>query len=96
MKKVILLIEFLFIVSGGSRDVRDAQPFLVQFYAATRMHSIRIRTASSSSRLLGGGCLPQCMLGYPLGVGLEIPQARPLNFPPGCGPGDPPVPSPPL
>ena len=24
----------------------------------------------------------------PLGVGLETPQARPLNFPLGCGPGD--------
>ena len=59
-----------------------------------------MRTARSSSRLMGGGgCLPQCMLGYPHvgletyppGVGLETPlQARPLNFPPGCGPGDPP------
>ena len=25
-----------------------------------------------------------------LGVGLETPQARPLSFPPGCGPEDPP------
>ena len=63
-----------------------------------------MRTARSSSRLLGGG-LPQCILGYtPLGVGLETPLARPLNFPlgvgletpparslnlpPGCGPGN--------
>ena len=89
----------------------------------TRMHSNRMGTACSSSRLLGG-CLPQCMLGYfpgcgsrdpppcvalgtlwvwawrpstcgsgdPPGVGLETPpptpQARLLNFPPGCGPGD--------
>ena len=52
------------------------------------MHSNRMRTAHSSNHLLGRGCLPQCMLGYPLGVGLEIPPARPLNFPPGCGPGD--------
>ena len=47
----------------------------------------------------GGGCLPQCMLGYtprcgpgephPPGVGLETPWARPLNLPPRCGPGDP-------
>ena len=30
-------------------------------------------------------------LGDPLGVGLETPlQARPLNFPPRCKPGDPP------
>ena len=67
------------------------------------MHSSRMHTARSSSRMLGGGCLPQCMLGYPPGVCLEIPQvfawrptlgvgdpaqARPLNFHPGCGPGD--------
>ena len=29
----------------------------------TRMHSSRMRTVRSSSRLSGGG-LPQCMLGY--------------------------------
>ena len=81
------------------------------FSLTTRMHSSRMRTAHSSSH--PGGCLPQCMLGYPpsvgletptgvglenpspvwawrtqLGVGLETPLARPLNFPPGCGPGD--------
>ena len=28
----------------------------------------------------------------PLGVGLETPLARPLNFAPECGPGDPPPP----
>ena len=39
----------------------------------------------------GGGGLPQCMLGYPLQVwAWRPPLARPLNFPPGCGPGDPP------
>ena len=50
--------------------------------------------------VLGGGvCLPQCMLrDPPKDVGLETslgvggpgdpPKARPLNFPPGCGPGD--------
>ena len=37
-----------------------------------RMHSSRMRTARSSSRLLGGGCLPQCMMGYP--PGLDTPQ----------------------
>ena len=30
----------------------------------------------------------------PPDVGLETPQARPLNFPTGCGPGDPPRPDP--
>ena len=48
------------------------------------MHSSKMRTACSSSHLLGGGgCLPQCVVGYhpgcvsgdPLGVGLEtLPQ----------------------
>ena len=48
-----------------------------------------MRTARSSSH--PGGLL-QCMLGYiPLGVGLETPQARPLNFPLGCEPGDTPL-----
>ena len=103
------------------------------------MHSSRMRTARSSSRLLGGEvCLSACWDTH-LGVGLEptdqvwawnpphpgqtpqlppvwawrlpcvgletpqvwawrpppsrcgpgnSPQARPLNFPPGCGPGD--------
>ena len=36
------------------------------------MHSSRMLTDRSSSRLLGGR-LPQCMLGYPPGVGLETP-----------------------
>ena len=69
------------------------------------MHSSRMRTARGSSRLLGGGgCLPQCMLGYPWvwawrppgcgpadppGVGLKTPRCGPGD-PPGCGPGDPP------
>ena len=55
------------------------------------MHSSRMRTARSSSRLLGGGaCLPQCMLGYTptrCGPG-DIPQLWAWR-PPGCGPGDP-------
>ena len=57
----------------------------------TRMHSSRMCTARSSSRLLGG--LPQCMLGYPPGVGLETPLCVGLETP-GCGPGDPPRPDP--
>ena len=82
----------------------------------TRMHSSRMHTACSRSRLLGGVCLSACWdIHTPLvwvwrppslGVGLETPLARPLNFPPwvwawrppcrplnfppGCGPGDPP------
>ena len=43
------------------------------------MHSSKIRTTRSSSRL-PGGCLPQCMLGYP-------PRCGPGD-PPGCEPGD--------
>ena len=31
--------------------------------------------------------LPSQTPQFPLGVGLETPQARPLNFPPGCGLG---------
>ena len=78
----------------------------------TRMHSSRMRTARTNSRL--GECIIACNEADPLGVGLETPQvwawrplprpdpstsplvvvletspARPLNFPPGCGPGDP-------
>ena len=46
---------------------------LSRYFYATRMHSSSMRTASSSSRLLGV-CLPQCMLGYtPLGLGLNTP-----------------------
>ena len=54
-----------------------------------RMLSSRMRTAHSSSHLLGG--LPQCMLGYTPWVWAWRPlPAKPLNFPTGCGPGDPP------
>ena len=82
----------------------------------TRMHSSMMRTVRSSSRLLGGGGMSHCMLGYnppclglktpparpltfPLGMELEkitppVP-ARPLNLPPGYGPGDPLTPQPP-
>ena len=65
----------------------------------TRMHSSRMHTTHSSSRL------PQCMLGYnppgpgppgvaletPPSVGLETPPPDPSTSPPGCGPGDPPT-----
>ena len=69
----------------------------------TRMQSSRMRTARSCSHQLGGGKggLPQCILGYPPPPrcgprdppwlwAWRPPQVRPLNFPPGCGPGDPP------
>ena len=57
------------------------------------MHSSRMRTARSSSRLLWG-CLPQCILGSPPpSVGLDTPRCRPGD-PPRCGPGDPPTPGP--
>ena len=46
-----------------------------------------MRTARSSSRLLGG-VSTSVHAGIPPGVGLEIPQARPLNFPLGCGMDD--------
>ena len=36
----------------------------------------------------GGVCLSACWDTPPLGVGLETPQARPLNFPLGCGLGN--------
>ena len=70
------------------------------------MHSSRMRTDRSSSRMGGEGVSAPVHAGIPpwvwtwipprygpgdhLGVGLETPQTRPLNFPPGCGPGDPP------
>ena len=44
------------------------------------MHSSRMRTVRSSSRLSGGGCLPQCMVGYPLGA--DTPGSR--HCPPGA------------
>ena len=59
----------------------------------TRMYSSRMRTVRSSSRLLGrgGGCLPQCMLGYTplLGLGLKTPPGYGPRHPPGPGPGPP-------
>ena len=48
------------------------------------MHSSRLRTARSSSCLLMGG-LPQYMLGYPPGVGLETPQPDPSTSSLGVG-----------
>ena len=48
------------------------------------MHSSRMRTARSSSRLLGDR-LPQCMLGYtPQGLGLDTPPEL-WATPPGLG-----------
>ena len=60
----------------------------------TRMHSSRMRTARSSSRLLRGVCLracwdtpPRCGPGDPPWMWAWRPiLARTLNFPPGCGP----------
>ena len=65
-----------------------------------------MRTTRSTSRLLGV-CLSECWdTQYPLpsgvgldpppppGVGMDTPPARPPNFPPGCGPRDPPPPDP--
>ena len=54
-----------------------------------------MRTARSSNLLLvGGGCLPQCMLGYtpsPLGLGLDTPMGVGMDPPsPECGLGHPP------
>ena len=69
----------------------------LQTFNPTRMPSRRMRTARSSSRLLGvsasvhaGINPPRCGPADPPGVGLDTPPVRPLNFPPGCGPGDPP------
>ena len=64
------------------------------------MHSSRMHTACSSSHPGGSPHTPPrpgTPLGadppggdpLPLGVGLETPQPDPLNFPLGCGPGDP-------
>ena len=77
-----------------------------QQFRRTRMHSSRMSTAHSSSRLLGRGvCLSACWdtpwvwawrpplrcgPGDPPGVGLETPQVWPGD-PPGCGPGYPPL-----
>ena len=61
----------------------------------TRMHSSRMLTVCSSSCVLGGGHLPQCMLGYtpPTRPGPPAPGpgdtlARPLNLSSGYGPGE--------
>ena len=57
------------------------------------MHSSRMRTARSSSRLLGGVCLITCWDTSPPITGCgpgDPPPARPLNLPLGCGPKDPP------
>ena len=48
-----------------------------------------MRTARSSSRQGGGSASAHAGIDPP-GVGLQTPQPDPLNFPLGCGPGDPP------
>ena len=55
------------------------------------MHSSRMRTVRSSRRLLEGGCLPQCILGYtPPWVWTWTPPPPVLGLdPPGPGPGHP-------
>ena len=50
----------------------------------TKMHSSRMRTTRSS----GSVCLSACWVNPPHVWAWRPPQARPLNFPPGCGPGD--------
>ena len=51
-----------------------------------------MRTARSNSRPLGGGCLPQCMLGYiPQAWAWRPPRPDPPTSPTGCEPGDPPA-----
>ena len=90
--------------SPNISTAHPTQPFDKQ-QLTTRMHSSRMCTVRSSSRLLGE-CLPQCMLGYtpPLGLGLDTPSPGlgldiPLGrhtprpgpgHPPGSGPGHPP------
>ena len=50
------------------------------------MHSSRMRTGRSSSRLLGGVCLSACWdRSTPPGVGLETPVPDPLTSPLGVG-----------
>ena len=64
----------------------------------TRMHSSRMRTAPSSSHLLGGGdCLSACWdtptpwaWRSPPRCGPGDPSARPVNLSTGYRPGDPP------
>ena len=65
------------------------------------MHSSRMRTARSSSRLLGGSASvhagihtpppPEGLDLDPQDVGLDTPLARPPNLPFGPGPRHPPV-----
>ena len=58
------------------------------------MHSSRMRTARSSSCLLGGVCLSACW-DTPCGCGPgDPPGCGPEDNPPGCGPGDLPRPDP--
>ena len=61
------------------------------------MHSSRMRTARSSSRLLGVSASVHAGIHlFPPGLGLNTPwvwawrppPARPINFQPGCGPGE--------
>ena len=83
----------------GRQPTGSANIIMLCADAYTRMHSSRIRTACSSSRLWWGG-LRQCMLGNPLCVCLETPRPRcgpgdpslvcAWRHPPGFGPGDPP------
>ena len=72
--------------------------FTVEIASITRMHSSRMRTACSSSRLLGGGVSASVHAGIPppLGVGLETPWVWAWRTPwvwawrpPWCGPGAP-------
>ena len=53
------------------------------------MHSSRMRTTCSSSRLLEGGglCLSTCWDTPPPGLGLDTPPGVGLDPPPRCGPG---------
>ena len=77
-------------ISFWARECKIKRIFFILKW--TRMHSSRMRTARSSSRLLWG-CLPQCMLGYPpecgpgdpLGVGLRPPRPGPSTSPLGVG-----------
>ena len=60
------------------------------------MHSSRMRSARSSSRLRGKGgvCISACWdtplwawPGHPPGLGLDTPPGVDLDSPPRCGPG---------
>ena len=66
------------------------------------MHLVGCVPPAAVAVCWGGGCLPQCMLGYPLGLGLGLDTPgvglHPptldvgLDNPSGCGPGHPPDP----